>query len=191
MKDWLAAHWVPGALLMAIALLALAPLLVGAWGWPLMLVYLASPGYMLHQVEEHSGDRFRTFVNARIFGGLEALTTSDVLWINIPGVWGSNLAALYAAYGFGAGYGLAAPYLMLVNVVAHLAGAVRWRVYNPGLWTACGLFAPLALLALWRIAASPSQHAFGLAVALAIHAAIIGRTTRRASKLRAQVPALR
>ncbi|MGO9773663.1 MAG: hypothetical protein ACLPSW_29790 [Roseiarcus sp.] len=41
MKDWLAAHWVPGALLMAIALAALAPPLVGAWGWPVALVYLA------------------------------------------------------------------------------------------------------------------------------------------------------
>lgn len=63
MKDWLAAHWVPGALLMAIALLALAPPLVGAWGWPVALV--------------------------------------------------------------------------------HCASAARSREYNPGLWTACGLFLPL------------------------------------------------
>ena len=78
----------------------------------------------------------------------------------------------------GAGYGLAAPYLMLVNVVAHLAGAVRWRVYNPGLWTACGLFAPLALLALWRIAAGLLSSLGVLQSALAIHAAIIGHYRR-------------
>lgn len=65
MKDRLAAHSVPGALLMAIALsaLALAPPLVGAGGWPVALV--------------------------------------------------------------------------------HCASAARSREYNPGLWTACGLFLPL------------------------------------------------
>ena len=184
MKDWLAAHWVPGALMTAIALMALAPPLVGAWGWPVALVYLAWPVYMLHQVEEHSGDRFRAYVNARVFGGLEALTTLDVLWINIPGVWGVDLAALYAAYYAGPGYGLVAPYLMLVNALVHCAGAARPRAYNPGLWTACGLFLPLALCTLWRIPASPAQHALGLALALAIHAAIVVRVLRRAAALR-------
>ncbi len=184
MKDWLAAHWVPGALLMAIALLLLAPPLVGAWGWPVGLVYLHSPVYMLHQVEEHSGDRFRAYVNARVFGGLEALTTVDVLWINVPGVWGLNLAALYAAYYVDPGFGLVAPYLMLVNALVHCAPAARMRAYNPGLATACVLFLPLALFALWRIPASAPQHALGLALALAIHAAIVARVGRRAFALR-------
>jgi len=184
MKDWLEAHWVPGALMMAIALLLVAPLLPGAWGWPLTLVYLASPGYMLHQVEEHRGDRFRAYLNARLYGGLEALTTTDVLWINIPGVWGVDLAALYAAYYLDPGFGLAAPYLMLVNAIAHLAAAARWREYNPGLWTACGLFLPLALVALSRIPASPPQHALGLAIALAVHAAIVVHVGRRGAALR-------
>ena len=184
MKHWLAAHWVPGALMMAIALLLLAPLLVGPWGWPVAPVYLASPVYMLHQVEEHTGDRFRAYVNARMFGGLEALTTSDVLWVNIPGVWGVDLVALYAAYSLDPGYGLVAPYLMLVNAIVHCAGAVRSRAYNPGLVTACVLFLPLSLVALWRIPASPGQHALGLGLALAIHAAIVVRVARRASALR-------
>lgn len=184
MKDWLAAHWVPGALLTGLALLALAPPLIDAWGWPVGLVYLGLPAYMLHQVEEHQGDRFRAYVNQRMFGGLEALTTLDVLWINIPGVWGVDLAALYAAYYADPGYGLTAPYLMLVNAIVHLVGAVRMRAYNPGLWTGLAVFLPLGLASLWRIPGSASQHALGLSVALAIHAAIVGRVARRAAALR-------
>ena len=184
MKHWLAAHWVPGALMMAIALLLLAPLLVGPWGWPVALVYLASPVYMLHQVEEHTGDRFRAYVNVRMFGGLEALTTSDVLWVNIPGVWGVDLVALYAAYSLG-------PRLRPRRALSHAGQRDRpLRGRGP--------FARLQsrprdrlrpvpaarLVALWRIPASPGQHALGLGLALAIHAAIVVRVARRASALR-------
>ncbi len=35
---------------------------------------------MLHQLEEHWGDRFRSYVNNTVFGGVEALTVADVLW---------------------------------------------------------------------------------------------------------------
>lgn len=189
MKNWLIAHWVPGALMMGIALLTLAPPLIGSWGWPLALVYLHSPACMLHQVEEHTGDRFRAFVNARVFGGLEALTALDVLWINIPGVWGVNLAALYAAYYIAPGFGLVAPYLMLVNAVAHIGPAIRMRGYNPGLWTALCLFAPLSLVALWQIPALGFQHALGLMLAIAIHAAIVARVGRRLLALRRRAKA--
>ena len=33
----------------------------------LLLIYLHTPIYMLHQVEEHTGDRFREFVNQLCF----------------------------------------------------------------------------------------------------------------------------
>src|SRR5262245_51651368 len=96
-KSWLETHWVAGALFMASALLLLLPTGAGG-GAAMLLIYLASPIYMLHQIEEHTGDRFRQFVNRTVFGGVEALTVSDVLWINLPGVWGMNLLALYAAH---------------------------------------------------------------------------------------------
>lgn len=52
-----------------------------------------------------------------------------------------------------AGVGLAAAYLILVNGIAHLGMAARFRSYNPGLATGALLFVP-----------------FGLAVALAVPA---------------------
>ena len=180
-KQWLENHWVAGALFMGIALLLLLPVAAAGNDRAVLLIYLASAIYMLHQVEEHTGDRFRIYVNSKVFGGVEALTVGDVLWINLPGVWGINLAALYAALFAGAGYGLAAPYLILVNGIAHVGMAAKLRAYNPGLATGVVLFFPFALASIVLIPATAAQHALGLAISLAIHAAIAIH-----AKLRAQ-----
>jgi hypothetical protein len=95
--DWFTRNWMYAGLVAGLFLLALVPLLVGAWSLPLLLVYLQLPICLLHQVEEHHGDRFRQFVNDNIAGGLPALTTPAVVFINVPGVWGVNLLALYLA----------------------------------------------------------------------------------------------
>lgn len=50
MLDLLARHWVAGAVFMAAALLALVPVLAADWPLPLLLIFLHSPGYMIHQV---------------------------------------------------------------------------------------------------------------------------------------------
>jgi hypothetical protein len=189
-KSFLATHWVAGALFMGLALLALLPAGIPGGDSGLLLVYLASPLYMLHQVEEHFGDRFRRYVNQVVFGGVEALTTSDVLIINLPGVWGINLAALYAARFAGAGWGLVAGYMVLINGVSHVAMAVHLRSYNPGLVTAALLFIPFGLASLVLIGGSASQHFIGLAMALGIHAAIALHIRHRAGIARRQLAAI-
>jgi hypothetical protein len=136
---------------MGIFLLLLLPALTLSWQLPILLIYLQIPVYMLHQVEEHTGDRFREFVNRRVFGGVEALTPESILVINIPGVWGVTLLSLYAALFFGAGWGLTGIYLVVVNGVVHLLGGLAFRAYNPGLWTALALFLPAGGFALWIV----------------------------------------
>ena len=180
-KSWLVTHWVTGALFMALGFSALVPLLYVMWTPTLMLIYLHIPGYMLHQVEEHTDDRFRSYINDKVFGGVEALTPGAVLWINLPGVWGVNLAALYLAWFREPGWALAAPYLMLVNAIAHLVNAMQNQEYNPGLGTAILIFLPLGLVSLYAASGSPVQHAIGVAVALAIHATIGLSAHRRAA----------
>ena len=173
-KSWLEAHWVAGALFMGTALLLLLP--TGAGGGEAMLfIFLASPIYMLHQVEEHTGDRFRRYVNRTVFGGVEALSVGDVLWINLPGVWGLNLLALYAAHFIDVGWGLAASYLMLINGVAHVGMAARFKGYNPGLVSGILVFIPVGLASVLLVSATPLQQFVGFAIALVIHAAIIVR----------------
>lgn len=182
---WLYASWVVIAGLLAVALLWDAPLMARSLPLPLLLIYLHAPVYMLHQVEEHARDRFRRFVNGRMFGGRNVLRRVDVLVVNLPGVWGVNALALAAAMQWGAGWGLMAPYLMLVNGLAHGVQAVMQRAYNPGLVTALALMLPLSLAALGEITATMVQGAVGLAVALVIHAAIAVHVWRRARRVRA------
>lgn len=182
--NWLYERWVVGALFMAGALLALAPFLAGLATLPLLLIYLCLPAYMLHQVEEHTGDRFRTFANQRVFGGVEALTREDVLWVNLPGVWGVILVAIYAAQAFGPGAGLVAPYLMVVNAITHAGASIKMRRYNPGLGTSLAIFAPLGAAALWVVPASLGQHLLGLGLSLLIHAAIVVKVTSHARALK-------
>ena len=174
LEDWLAGRWVAAAGFMAVSLLALLPLMLAAFEPALVLIFLHSPAYMLHQVEEHADDRFRAFVNQRVFGGREALSVAAVLVINLPLVWGLNLAALYAAYVWGDGYGLVAPYAMLLNSFMHIAAAVRFRSYNPGLATAVVIFLPLSL---WTIlVVGPVGlvfHLVALILAVLIHAFIV------------------
>ncbi len=187
MDRWLNAHWVPAALYIAIALTLLLPVLARHWGSAWLLTYALLPTYMFHQVEEHTGDRFRKFVNERVFGGVEGLSHSAVLWINLPGVWGVGLLSIYVASFVGIGWGLSMVYLTLVNAVAHIAAAIGWRQYNPGLWTALILFVPVGTTALLRVTffgeVRELHHAVGLAVALAIHAAIVVHTRLHARKV--------
>jgi len=95
--------------------------------------------------------------------------------------------AFYAATFLSIGWGLSMVYLVLVNTVAHIVAAILWREYNPGLWTAQALFAPLGTIALVEVARVPGvrpiHHVVGLAVGIGIHAAIVVYTRGRAASI--------
>ena len=187
--DWFTRNWMYGGAFAGVFLLALVPLLVGAWSLPLLLVYLQLPIYLIHQVEEHHADRFRQFVNDNIAGGLPALTTAAVVVINVPGVWGIDLVALYLARFVDLGLGLIAVYLTLVNAIAHVGAAIVLRRYNPGLVTALVLFFPVGIWALVAVSRAPgvtmTDQIIGLAIAVLIHAAILAHVKQRVRALSA------
>jgi hypothetical protein len=173
---------------MAGGFLAMAPLLLLVLPAAIFLIFLHAPGYMIHQVEEHAGDRFRTFVNDRMFGGLDVLRSVDILVINLPLVWGLNAAALYVAFIWGEGFGLAAPYAMLVNAFAHVGASVKFKGYNPGLATSILVFVPLSVVTIWVIGALPSvdlmHHAIGVVIALLVHILIVVHSASRHAALK-------
>jgi hypothetical protein len=185
--DWFERYWMYTGVVAGLFLLSIVPLVVGGWSLPLLLVYLQLPIYMLHQLEEHYDDRFRRFVNEHVAGGRQALTTPAVVFINVPGVWGVNLIALYLAYFVDPGLGLVAIYLTLVNAVAHVVSMIVLRCYNPGLVTAVVLFLPVGtwgLVALSRLpSVTMSYHVVGLGIAVLIHAAILAHVKMRVHTL--------
>jgi hypothetical protein len=177
MQLWVYANWPYAGLAAALFLLAILPLLWNSWNAALLIVFLQLPIYMFHQVEEHYHDRFRLFVNEHMAGGRNALTTGAVVVINVGGVWAVDLIALYLARFVRPGLGLIAMYLAIVNAIAHIGGAIVLRVYNPGLVTAILFLLPAGSLGWWMLVhdrqCSPFDHAWGLGIAIVIHAAII------------------
>ncbi|MDG4879500.1 HXXEE domain-containing protein [Mesorhizobium sp. WSM4935] len=179
LQAWLADYWVIGAGFMAASLMAAAP--VVSLPLPVFLIFLHSPVYMAHQVEEHTGDRFRKFANEHVFSGRDALTVASVLVINLPFVWGINPLALYAAFLWGPAWGLVAPYVMVVNALAHLVTSARLGKYNPGLVTSVVLFLPLGVATIWIIGWTEglAPPLVGAALAILLHLAIIAVVAAR------------
>ncbi len=188
-KLWFYRNWMYAGLVAGLFLLAVLPLLGGQWSWAMVAVYLQLPTYMLHQVEEHAGDRFRRYINRSVAGVPDALTTLAVVVVNVPLVWGVDLLSIYLARFVAIGWGLIAIYLMLVNAVVHIVAAVAKRAYNPGLVTAVLLFLPLSIWGLVAVSGTPGvtivQHAVGLGAAVVLHAALAAHVLRRARRLRA------
>lgn len=170
-------QWVYGGALAGLLLLFLLPLLASSWTTALSLTFLHLPLYMLHQYEEHDQDRFRLFFNQTIGGGREVLSPLAVFIINVPGVWGVIALSLYLAAIVNIGFGLIAVYLAIVNAVVHIAYALLFRSYNPGLATAILLFLPVGGYTLWQIQLAGGgqvlTHGIGLGLSVVIHGAIV------------------
>lgn len=187
--DWLVGKWQwPYAALFAAGFLGvLAPLVFFYAGLPLGLVYLQLPIYMLHQYEEHAGDRFRKWVNNMVGHGREVLTPIATFWINSLVVWLLDFVALYLACFVDLSLGLIAVYMPIVNAFGHVAPAILKRRYNPGLLTSVFLFWPVGVLSICVISRAAGSNLgnqlLALGVAIVGHALIIAHVRHRLSLL--------
>jgi hypothetical protein len=176
-------QWPYATAFAATFLLVLVPVLLATMGWVLTLIYVQLPLYMLHQLEEHTDDRFRAFTNAGIGHGKEVLSRNATFFINSVGVWGIELVAFYLAVFVNPGWGLAAMYLPFVNAFGHVGQGLAMRRYNPGLWTAAFLFLPVsggALVLVSRaVQATLAMQLTGLFTSLLVHALIIIHVKRQ------------
>ena len=193
---WLVAEWQwpMAALFAGLLLFAMAPIWGVVAGSAIALVWLQLPIYMVHQFEEHYGDRFRLYVNRNV-AHCDALTPEGAFWINSLGVWGIDLSMLYLAVFVNPTLALAAFYLPIVNAIAHVRETAVRRRYNPGLYTSLALFLPVAGYGLYRVSqetgATGADHLLGFGIAVAVHAAIIVYLVLRIKKLRSGMAAAR
>lgn len=188
---WLVVRWNwPGAAAFCgVVLLVLSPLIAMTSGPAIFWIFLQLPMYMLHQLEEHAGDRFRIFANQTLGGGTEVLTRKATFLINSVGVWGVDLMAIYLAVTIHPGWGLVAMYLPLVNSVMHIGQALLMRRYNPGLVTAILIFIPCALAGIFVVGQRESvtwtMQIAAVGIAVLVHVMIIihvKRALRNGSK---------
>jgi len=192
--DWLVGKWQwPYASLFTAGFLgAIAPLVFRYAGAPLGLVYLQLPIYMLHQYEEHAGDRFRLWVN-NMLGCGDVLTPIATFWINSLLVWLLDLIALYLACFVDLSLGLIAIYLPMLNAFGHIVPSIIKRQYNPGLVTSIFVFLPVGVFSTYLVSRAAGcnlqDHLLALGVAIAVHGTIIAHVRRRISYLsRPEVP---
>jgi hypothetical protein len=185
--DWLVScwQWPAAALVAAVALLATLPAFAGVAGLALALVYVQIPAYLLHQFEEHHGDRFRVEFNRLVGDGREILTPLAVFVINSVGVWAVDLISLTLAVFVSEGYGLIAAMMALVNAAIHSLSAVLTRRTNPGLVSALVLFLPLGgwCVAVLSERATRAELVIGMAVPVVLHLGIIGYALTRKRQL--------
>lgn len=169
-------NWSRAGIPMAAVLTLLIPLLRRVLGVGALSVFAQLPIYLVHQYEEYGHGAFKAYLNEALHGR-GRLTDGNIFVINVLGVWGVDLAALYAAHYRRVAAGLVAPYLSIVNGLLHLGIALRTRRYNPGAWTGGLLLLPGGITSATIIqrmgAASHRDHARAVAGALLIHVGVI------------------
>ncbi|MEM6891768.1 MAG: HXXEE domain-containing protein [Pseudomonadota bacterium] len=162
-------NWAYATPPVALLLLGLYPFIGQAVALP---VFLSLPVYMIHQYEEHDGNRFAAFLNSMMGKDRRGLSPADVWVINVVFVWFLLLGVFYAD-SLSSGWGVLAAYLLLINALVHIAWAIAFKGYNPGLWTSIALFIPLAIWVFFANPASLSVHIASALIVLLLHAAII------------------
>ncbi len=169
MLERLFQNWAYATPPIALLLIALYPFMESAIE---LSLFLSLPIYMLHQYEEHDHDRFARFLNGMMGQDKRGLTALDVWIINVIFVWFFLLAVFYLATA-NVEWGVLAAYLLAINGVVHIAWAIKFLSYNPGLGTAVVLFIPCAIWIFATIPASAVIHIVSLVLIIALHAGIM------------------
>ncbi|WP_282611183.1 HXXEE domain-containing protein [Pelagibius sp. Alg239-R121] len=169
MQNRLFQNWAYATPPIALLLIGLYPFIGTAIALPL---FLSLPVYMFHQYEEHDDNRFAEFLNGMLGADKKGLSPAHVWIINVIFVWFFLLAVFHIA-SFMPSWSVLVAYLLAVNGVLHVAWAVKFRKYNPGLWTGILLFFPLATWIFVTIPATLTIHIFSAILVIVLHAAIL------------------
>jgi hypothetical protein len=147
---WIKANWAPTGLVMSVYFSALLLVFVRGTNFPVFLILLQTPLYMLHEAEEYVfPGGFAGFFNRDIFK-LDAVDgpvdENFVFAVNIGLIW-----VILPVFGLlstrSLDLGLWIPYFTVFAGVAHIALGIKARkLYNPGLIVSLVLNIPVGVL---------------------------------------------
>ncbi|MFX0199438.1 MAG: HXXEE domain-containing protein [Candidatus Hodarchaeota archaeon] len=136
--DFLKENWPRIGTVCAIILTPILFYYKSAMGFPLFLIWLQTPVYLLHQAEEYLiPGGFTEFFNKFIIGSKDGegpLDSSRAFWVNVILIWilfpiVSGLTTYYDNLNIG----MYLLYFSVANGLMHVRGAIMSRKYNPGL----------------------------------------------------------
>ncbi len=109
-----------------------------AMGFPLFLIWLQTPVYLLHQAEEYLiPGGFIEHFNQMITGKKDSggpLDSTRVFWVNVMLVWIIfPFVSALATFDHNLNFGLYLLYFSVVNGLMHVRSGIKDRKYNPGL----------------------------------------------------------
>ena len=153
MKNYLYQRWAESTLFMALALVVVLFSFLPQTSWPLFLIWLQFPVYLIHEFEEHVyPGKFRQFMNREVFHSSSdefPLSPASVFWINISAIWILFPLAATLAQRVSLEYGVLLPVFGLFNATLHILFFIIKRKYNPGLLVSLFLNYPTGLYTLW------------------------------------------
>ena len=127
---------------------------------------------MIHQYEEHDGERLAAFLNGMMGAGKRGVSPAAIWVINVIFVWFLLLTVFHLAT-LSPGCGVLAAYLLAINGILHVIWAANFRKYNPGLWTSILLFIPIAVWIIASVPAALSIHVVSAVLVILLHAGIM------------------
>lgn len=177
---WLYDNWAHMCLFIAAFLLVALLAFVDASNYPLFLIWLQVPLYLLHQYEEHAWPGgFKDYVNRKVFkmGDREVpLSAKSVFWINIPIVW-ALMPAFALLARFSLAFGAWIPYMATLNSITHIIAAVVKREYNPGFLISLFVTLPAGIYAIWILyqanVLTMWVNVISITAAVLVHVAIV------------------
>ncbi len=181
MKNYLYTHWADSTLLLAIAITTVLLSYFSVTPWPLFLIWMQFPVYLVHQFEEHVyPGNFKAFINSVIFKSKKdnyPLNSADVFWINILAIWFLFPVGAVLAQNVSLGYGVLLPIFGLFNASLHILFFLIKKRYNPGLLVSILVNYPTGIYTLMVLTQNHITTTWNVSVAFLItlvsHAGII------------------
>lgn len=188
--DWLVKYWSRVSFFTAIFITIPLLAFLHNIDLVLLLLWLQTPIYMLHQFEEHGNGSFKKWLNNEILKskGKEVLSDIHMFWINVPLAW-----ILFPLFSYLSSvnlvYGIWIPILFVGNSLLHVGATIIQKRYNPGFFVSLLLNIPSGVLLLYLLnqqgILNSLNVSIGILVTIVAHGLIqvLGRTLKKKSKI--------